>query len=119
MTTYVPAQRGAKWTREPDGILTAEKQYEDIVVDPQDWTDFLAGRTIASTAWTADGITLNSHSNTTTTTTATVTGIGSLHVDLTLSDGSTHREYFRWRRLNRPIGLGGGGGSLPGEDYRS
>ena len=116
MTTYQKQDRGAKWFRSVDGIWTTEKQFEGIDIDTQDWTDFLGGETIATAAFTADGVTLNSSSNTSTTTTANVTGAGSLHIDITTSTGRMFREYFRWRRLHRAVAEGiGDGGSLPGD----
>ena len=110
--------RGPKWTRGVDGILETEKQYEDIDVDPQDWSDALGGESIVSATWSTDGITINSSSNTDTTTTVSVTGVGSCHVDIATSGGRTFREYFKWKRLHRPIMNNyGGGDCIPG-DYR-
>ena len=119
MTFFQPPDRGPEWFRDVDGIWTKEKSYEDTDVDVQDWSDRLKGLTIVSAVCTTDGITINSSSNTSTTTTVNVSSLGVLHWDITKSDGSTERTYFRWRRLQRPqMGTYGGGNTMPGEDYR-
>ena len=112
------AQRGPHWSRGVDGILEDEKQFEDMAVCLFDWSDYLQGETIASAAFATDGIILSVSGYDSTRTIAQVTGIGSMHVDITTSGGRVFREYFRWRRLHRPVlGTMGGGQSMPGEDY--
>jgi hypothetical protein len=110
--------RGPKWFRDLDGIWDAEKQYEGIETDVQDWSDALGGETITSIVVATDGIIINSSSNTDTTTTVTVTGVGAYHIDITTSAGRMVRVYFRYRRLHRPLlGIMDGGGGID-SDYR-
>ena len=110
--------RGTKWFRDIDGIWDAEKQFEGIETDVQDWSDALGGETITGIVVATDGIIINSSSNTDTTTTVTVTGVGAYHIDITTSAGRMVREYFRYRRLHRPLlGIMDGGGGIDA-DYR-
>ena len=110
--------RGPKWFRDLDGIWDAEKQFEGTETDVQDWSDALGGETITSIVVATDGIIINSSSNTDTITTVTVTGVGAYHIDITTSAGRMVREYFRYRRLHRPLlGIMDGGGGIDA-DYR-
>ena len=112
------ARRGPKWMRGVDGILETEKQYEDVDIDQQDWTDRLDGESIVAAAWSTDGVTINASDFSNSATIVEVTGIGSCHVDITTDAGRVFREYFRWKRLHRPIMNNyGGGDCIPG-DYR-
>ena len=96
MTTLIVQPEEGEWFADDDRIMSTTKREDEKKTYTWDYTQWLASKsnTIASVAFDASGVTVESSSNTTTTVTAQISGVGSLEITLTLSSPADEDEFF-------------------------